>query len=67
MRAWTRLLSRIGEGRAVGGIGTLYVTLAVGWNIVQFGQGVPVVSRLVLSLLIAVPGIGLVYGGLWLL
>ena len=66
MRTLTRLLSRIGEGRAIAGIGVFYVAVAVVWGALQFTRGAPATSLLVLGLLIAVPGLTLTYGGLWL-
>ena len=63
---WRRPLSRIGEGRAIEGIGALYVAFAFVWAVVQVDRGASVISLLVLGLLIGVPGVTLAYGGRWL-
>lgn len=59
----TRPLSRIGEWRAISGMGILYVALAVGWGGVQFGRGLSPRTVAVLGFMIVTPGSMLAYGG----
>ena len=62
----TSRLSRIGEWRAISGLGVLYVALAVGWGGFQFVQGLSPRTLLVLGLMMVIPGSVLAYGGYWL-
>ena len=66
MGTWGRFLARVGEGRVISAIGGVYVLLASGWAVVHFDRGVPVLSLLIVSAMIAVPGSLLVYGGYYL-
>ncbi|MBP1988322.1 PAS domain-containing sensor histidine kinase [Halolamina salifodinae] len=63
MGTWTRFLARVGEGRVISAIGGMYVVLVSGWAVDHFSRGVPVVSLLLVSAMIAVPGTLLVSGG----
>lgn len=63
MGIWTRFLARVGEGRVISAIGGVYVVLVSGWAVGHFSRGVPVISLLLVSAMIAVPGTLLVSGG----
>lgn len=61
-----RGLSAIGARRTIGVLGLLYVVFAAGRAGVQLTSGTPPGNVLIITLLIAAPGIFLVYGAHWL-
>nr|WP_265112452.1 ATP-binding protein [Halosolutus halophilus] len=66
MVVWNRHLSAVGARRVIEAIGGLYVALAAGRALVQIDRGVPLGNVLIVTLLIAVPGFVLIYGGYWI-
>ncbi|APW99532.1 histidine kinase [Halobiforma lacisalsi AJ5] len=60
------LLEALGPRRIIAVLGGLYVVLAVGRGFVRFTRDVPPGNILVVTLLIAFPGFGLIYGSYWL-
>ncbi|MCU4926750.1 ATP-binding protein [Halobacteria archaeon AArc-dxtr1] len=60
--SWKRLVSTVGPRRALGVLGGLYIVFGAGWLFSETGQGVPVVNTLLICLLIAGPGLVLVFG-----
>ena len=59
---WKRLVSTIGPRRVVATLGGLYIAFAAGRAVFELTHGVPGVNVAVGSLLVALPGLVLVYG-----
>ena len=66
MSPWRRLLAAIGGRRIVGGLGGLFVVVALGRASARLDAGAPLGNVLIVTVLIAGPGLVLLYGGSWL-
>lgn len=63
MTDWNRFVSVIGGQRTIESLGGLYLALAIGWTLGQVAGGSSLVDELIIFILIAGPGVILLYGG----
>ncbi|MDS0477447.1 ATP-binding protein [Natrinema sp. 1APR25-10V2] len=63
MGTWNRVISRADGQRVVVAFGAMYISLALGWTLLEIGNGTHPWDVVVDSLLIAGPGFVLLYSG----